>query len=200
MEKIRTSKTKKSEKYVQNARKNKENEKFFDPTNLNKALSKSGMSVKEIATRIHKTERAVYYYLRGERIIPEDVLNDLSALLNASPEFLLGKSNHPEGGISAMLKDWDDKTRSIYGSTFRLLNDMGVSWSIEGDKLFIDTDSHTHIYIDYSMFWFILRNIRNYAKNLFDEYCTSGVYLNGAKGLLDIDETALTEWETESDS
>ena len=200
MEKARTSKRTKKEKTVQNDSKSSKIEKFFNPENLNKALSDSGMTVKELAARVNKTERAVYYYLKGERVIPEDVLDDLSALLNASPEYLIGKSNYPEGGISAMLKDWDDKTRSIYGSTFRLLNDMGVTWSVEGDKLFIDTDNHKHIYMDYSMFWFMLRNIRDYAKNLFDEYSTSGVYLNGAKGLLSIDESALTEWESESDS
>lgn len=200
MEKSRTNKRPKTEKSVQNTSVNKKNEKLFNPENLNKAITDSGMTVKEIASRLYKSERAVYYYLRGERKICEKDLQDLSALLNVSPEYLIGESNYPEGGISAMLKDMDDRTMSIYGSTFRLLNDMGVSWSVEDDKLFIDTDNYKHKYMDYGMFWFMLRLIRDYAKNLFDEYSTSGIYLNGTKGLLDIDEIAITEMRIDSDS
>lgn len=124
--------------------------------------------------------------IHGGRCIYADEADYISRLLNVPIDYLLCKTDaltDNERVLEAWINNQNDKLDRRYESTFSLLSDLGIKTQPNHDLNCIDVcikESEIK-HVDYPAFWFLLENIRNNAKRIFEDYLESSLYYLGAK-------------------
>lgn len=166
-----------SGKRVQKVGKSGEKENFIKRVNLEKAMKEAGYSQTKLADAIGVSARAIGYYISGRNNIPEDNLRKIAEVLQVTPEYILGKTNHPDKDkLNALMKDMYDHEITAYKYTRDFLKECGINfeWNESDNSLYmIPKKGFEPIYINENMYRFLIDQVRSFTKDLFLNYYNS---------------------------
>jgi len=141
--------------------------------NLQSAIKNRGIKRKELADMLHVSDRQIGHYINGTTRIPHDALLQLSEILQVSTDYIEGKTKHPEGGLAALQKDITEYNLTLYKPVMNMIESAGIQFEYKNDCLYMNPVESEPIPMDNNLYWFFIKHIREYVKNLFTDYYNS---------------------------
>lgn len=171
-----------SKKQVQNQKKQPKKEKLYvNRKNLEDVMKEKKYSQKKLGDVLGVSDRAIGYYLSNRSPITEDDLYKIAEELQVSPEYILGKTNHPDKNLlTSLIKDNFDNVMSSNKYTFDFLRECGIDfeWNDAEQSLYMKPKDQETIFIDNNMYWFLVKQVKSFTKDLFMNYYHSPLALD----------------------